>query len=95
MRALAVALLLLALMIPYRRWRGRYGLGLSDVKLAGVAGAWLDLTTVAVAIQMTALAAIAAYVHNVALRRMPLSATAFLPFGLFLAPAILLGWARS
>ena len=92
LRALAVAMPLLALMMLYRRWRGRDGLGLGDVKLAGVAGAWLDLTTVVVAIEIAALSAIAAYVLNAALRRKPLSATAFLPFGLFLAPAIWLGW---
>jgi leader peptidase (prepilin peptidase)/N-methyltransferase len=92
LRALAVALPLLALMMLYRRWRGRDGLGLGDIKLAAVAGAWLDLVTVAVAIELAALAAISAYGLNAALRRKPLSATAFLPFGLFLAPAIWLGW---
>jgi leader peptidase (prepilin peptidase)/N-methyltransferase len=91
-RALAVALPLLALMLLYRRWRGRDGLGLGDVKLAAVAGAWLDLTTVAVVIELAALSAIGAYALNAALQRKPLSATAFLPFGLFLAPAIWLGW---
>ncbi|TPQ36301.1 prepilin peptidase [Bradyrhizobium guangdongense] len=92
LRALAVALPLLALMMLYRRWRGRDGLGLGDIKLAAVAGAWLDLVTVAVVIELAALAAISAYVLNAALQRKPLSATAFLPFGLFLAPAIWLGW---
>jgi len=29
---------------------------------------------------------------NAAIRRRPLKSTAFLPFGLFLAPAIWLGW---
>ncbi|WGS22837.1 MULTISPECIES: hypothetical protein [unclassified Bradyrhizobium] len=37
-------------------------------------------------------AALAAYLINAALRRRPLRSTAFLPFGLFLAPAIWLGW---
>ncbi|MBR0713032.1 prepilin peptidase [Bradyrhizobium liaoningense] len=92
LRGLAVALPLLALMLIYRRWRGRDGLGLGDIKLAAVAGAWLDLMTVAVAIELAALAAIGAYAINAALRRKPLSATAFLPFGLFLAPAIWIGW---
>ncbi|MET4240106.1 prepilin signal peptidase PulO-like enzyme (type II secretory pathway) [Bradyrhizobium sp. i1.4.4] len=92
LRALAVDLPLLALMMLYRRWRGRDGLALGDVKLAGVAGAWLDLTTVAVAIELAALAAITAYILNAALRGRPLSTTAFLPCGLFLAPAIWLGW---
>ena len=91
-RAAAAALPLLLLMLLYRRWRGRDGLGLGDVKLAGVAGAWLDLTTVIAVIELAALAAIGAYVANAALRKNRLRATAFLPFGLFLAPAIWLGW---
>lgn len=39
-RAAAVALPLLLLMAFYRRWRGRDGLGLGDVKLAAVCGAF-------------------------------------------------------
>ena len=45
-RAIGVAVPLLLLMIGYRRWRGRDGLGLGDIKLAGVAGAWLGFVTV-------------------------------------------------
>ena len=89
-RAAAVALPLPLLMAFYRRWRGRVGLG--DVKLAAVAGAWLDLTTVAAVIELAALLAIGAYVANAALQRKPLRGTAFLPFGLFLAPSIWIGW---
>lgn len=91
-RAAAVALPLLALMLLYRRWRGRDGLGLGDVKLAAVCGAWLDFTTVIVVIELAALSGIGAYAVNAALRKQPLRATAFLPFGLFLAPAIWIGW---
>ncbi|TWB59152.1 prepilin peptidase [Bradyrhizobium sacchari] len=91
-RAGAVALPLLLLMALYRRWRGRDGLGLGDVKLAAVCGAWLDLVTVAAVIELSALLAIGAYAANAARQRQPLRATAFLPFGLFLAPAIWLGW---
>jgi leader peptidase (prepilin peptidase)/N-methyltransferase len=91
-RALAVALPLLALMAAYRWWRGRDGLGLGDVKLASVAGAWLGLVTLFAVIELATLAALAAYVLAAAIRRRPLKATAFLPFGLFLAPAIWLGW---
>jgi leader peptidase (prepilin peptidase)/N-methyltransferase len=91
-RAAAVALPLLLLMAFYRRWRGRDGLGLGDVKLAAVCGAWLDLATVAAVIELAALLAIAAYAANAALQRKPLRGTAFLPFGLFLAPAIWIGW---
>ncbi|MET3907488.1 leader peptidase (prepilin peptidase)/N-methyltransferase [Bradyrhizobium sp. S3.3.6] len=91
-RAVAVALPLLLLMLAYRYWRGRDGLGLGDVKLAAVSGAWLDLATVAAVIELAALLAIGAYVANAALQRKPLRGTAFLPFGLFLAPSIWIGW---
>ena len=92
LRALAIAVPLLALMFGYRRWRGRDGLGLGDVKLAAVCGAWLDLVTVAAVIELAALLAIGAYLANAALQRKPLRGTAFLPFGLFLAPTIWIGW---
>jgi leader peptidase (prepilin peptidase)/N-methyltransferase len=92
LRAAAVAAPFLLLKAGYRRWRGRDGLGLGDVKLAAVAGAWLSLVTVFAAIELATLAALGAYVVAGALRRRPLSATALLPFGLFLAPAIWLGW---
>jgi leader peptidase (prepilin peptidase)/N-methyltransferase len=91
-RALAIALPFLGLMAGYRRWRGRDGLGLGDVKLAGVAGAWLNVVTVFAAVELATLAALGAYFLAAAIRKRPLKATAMLPFGLFLAPAIWLGW---
>ncbi|WP_246767796.1 A24 family peptidase [Bradyrhizobium sp. CCBAU 53340] len=91
-RAVAVAVPLLLLMAAYRRWRGRNGLGLGDVKLAAVCGAWLDVATVAAVIELAALLATSAYVANATLRKRPLRGTAFLPFGLFLAPSIWIGW---
>jgi leader peptidase (prepilin peptidase)/N-methyltransferase len=91
-RAAAVAVPFLVLMIGYRRWRGRDGLGLGDIKLAAVAGAWLGFATIFAAIELAALSALAAYAVNGVLHKRPLRATAFLPFGLFLAPAIWIGW---
>ncbi len=91
-RALIIALPLLGLMAGYRALRGRDGLGLGDVKLAAVAGAWLGLPALFAAIEIAALAAIGAYLLNAAIKRAPLKLTAFLPFGTFLAPAIWLGW---
>jgi leader peptidase (prepilin peptidase) / N-methyltransferase len=91
-RALAVAMPFLALMAAYRWWRGRDGLGPGDIKLAGVAGAWLGLATVFAAIELATLTALGAYFLTGAIRKRPPKATAFLPFGLFLAPAIWLGW---
>jgi leader peptidase (prepilin peptidase)/N-methyltransferase len=91
-RAASVTVPLLGLMIGYRRWRGRDGLGLGDIKLAAVAGAWLGFVTIFAVIELAALSALCAYVVNGYLRKRPLRATALLPFGLFLAPAIWIGW---
>ena len=38
----------------YRRLRGREGIGLGDVKLAGVAGAWLDWPSIPIAVEIAA-----------------------------------------
>jgi leader peptidase (prepilin peptidase)/N-methyltransferase len=92
LRAAAIALPFLALMAGYRRWRGRDGLGLGDVKLAAVAGAWLGLVTVFAVVELATLSALGAYLLSGHLRKRLLSATAFLPFGAFLAPAIWIGW---
>jgi leader peptidase (prepilin peptidase)/N-methyltransferase len=88
----ATAVPFLALMIGYRRWRGRDGIGLGDVKLAAVAGVWLNFVTIFVVIELAALSALGAYFVSGYLRDRPPSATALLPFGLFLAPAIWIGW---
>ena len=92
LRGAAIAVPFLALMIAYRRWRGRDGLGLGDIKLAGVAGVWLNFVTIFAVIELAALSALGAYVVSGYLRKRPLEATALLPFGLFLAPAIWIGW---
>ena len=92
LRATAIVVPFLGLMIGYRRWRGRDGLGLGDVKLAAVAGAWLGWATIFAVIELAALLALGAYIVNGYLRKRPLKATEFLPFGLFLAPAIWIGW---
>ena len=92
LRAVAITVPFLALMIGYRRWRGRDGLGLGDIKLAAVAGAWLGWATIFAVIELATLSALGAYIVNGYFRRRPLKATAFLPFGLFLAPAIWIGW---
>jgi leader peptidase (prepilin peptidase)/N-methyltransferase len=87
-----LALLFLALRVLYRRLRGREGLGLGDVKLAGVMGAWLGVVTIPIAVEIAALAALAVYgIRHFAAGR-PLNAAAKFPFGLFLAPAIWFGW---
>ena len=92
LRGAVLALLFLALHALYRRLRGRDGIGLGDVKLAGVAGAWLDWVTAALAIEIAALSALAFFAvwHFAGARAV--SATSRVPFGVFLAPAIWLAW---
>lgn len=92
LRGAVVALIFFGLAAIYQRLRGRAGLGLGDVKLAGVAGIWLDWLTLALAVEFAALAAIAFYLLRNYARGRALRTSARLPFGLFLAPAIWLGW---
>jgi leader peptidase (prepilin peptidase) / N-methyltransferase len=81
-----------ALRAVYARLRGREGIGLGDVKLAGAGGVWLAWTTIPVSIEIAALAALTVYVVRHVGGGRVMSATARMPFGLFLAPAIWLGW---
>ena len=75
----------------YRRLRGFDGLGLGDVKLAAVAGVWLDWSDLPVAVEIAALAALAAaFVGRLGGKDLDLRAK--LPFGAFFAPAIWLCW---
>ena len=76
----------------YGRLRRREGLGLGDVKLAFVAGAWLDWAMIPVAVEIAALGALAAYGAWHVFGRRPVDTTSRLPFGLFFAPAIWLSW---
>jgi leader peptidase (prepilin peptidase)/N-methyltransferase len=92
LRAAVLALLFFALRAAYRRWRGVEGIGLGDVKLAAVAGAWLDWVTMPIAIEIAALAAIAAFGVRYYAGSRAFDAGLKFPFGLFLAPSIWLGW---
>jgi leader peptidase (prepilin peptidase)/N-methyltransferase len=88
----ALAFMFLAIRLIYTCYRGRQGLGLGDVKLAAVAGAWLEWLTIPIAIEIAALAALLTYMLNQFLTGRPLSATNRLPFGLFLAPTVWICW---
>ena len=92
MRGTVLALIFMGVRSGYARIRGRQGLGLGDVKLAGVAGAWLDWSTLPIAVELAALVAVGAYALRRAVLGQPLSATHRVPFGLFFAPAIWLCW---
>ena len=92
LRAGVLALMFYTLRLFYARMRGREGLGLGDVKLAAVAGIWLDWNAMPISIEIAALSALAAFAVRHHVRGRPLRATTRLPFGLFFAPAIWLGW---
>jgi leader peptidase (prepilin peptidase) / N-methyltransferase len=91
-RGAVPAVAFLGVRAGYRWWRGREGIGLGDVKLAAVAGVWLDWPTIPIAIDIAAIAALGAYLVMFLFFRRAIRRTARLPFGLFLAPAIWLAW---
>ncbi len=91
-RAILLSLAFLALRHVYRMLRKRDGMGLGDIKLAAVAGAWLGWQTIPIVVEIAALAALAAYATHRYLSGRSFQATHRLPFGLFFAPAIWLGW---
>jgi leader peptidase (prepilin peptidase) / N-methyltransferase len=91
-RGAALALLFYALRALYRRLRGRQGIGLGDVKLAAVAGAWLDWLTMPIAVEIAALSALGVIGIRYYASGRRLDATLKFPFGLFLAPSIWACW---
>jgi leader peptidase (prepilin peptidase)/N-methyltransferase len=92
LRGVSLALMFFALREIHGRLRRREGIGLGDVKLAGVAGVWLDWPTIPLAIELAALAGLTAYLAVKITSGEPMRSTNRLPFGLFLAPAIWAGW---
>ena len=76
----------------FRIWRGREGMGLGDVKLAGVLGLWLDWPYIPIAIEIACLSAIAWVLARKAISGRPLDSLAKIPFGAFLAPATWVAW---
>jgi leader peptidase (prepilin peptidase)/N-methyltransferase len=92
LRAGVVAAAFFGLWALYRKLRGREGIGLGDVKLAGVAGTWLDWPSIPIAVEIAALAALAVCLVRWLAFGRAISATTRMPFGLFLAPAIWIAW---
>lgn len=81
----------LVLRAGYQWFRGRTGIGLGDVKLAGAGGVWLGWMVLPVAVEIAALAALAVYAWRW-LAGQPVQRLTRVPFGLFFAPAIWLAW---
>ena len=71
----------------YRALRGVEGMGLGDVKLAAVAGVWLDWAVLPVVVEIAALSALAVALCA-RIRGDGFDPKARLPFGAFFAPAI-------
>ena len=92
LRGAALAILFLAVQVGYRKLRRREGIGLGDVKLAAVAGAWLGWLTIPIAVEIAAVAALTWYTARQIVRERSIERTNRLPFGLFFAPSIWLGW---
>jgi leader peptidase (prepilin peptidase) / N-methyltransferase len=95
LRALVRAALMFALFLAFRAGfralRGMDGMGLGDVKLAAVAGVWLDWAGLPVVVEIAALSALAAALCA-RLRGEGFDAKARVPFGTFFAPAIWICW---
>ncbi len=92
LRGTITMLFFLAIRAAYGWLRQREGVGLGDVKLAFVAGAWLDWVMIPVAIEIAALVALMSFFALQVLAKRPISSTSRMPFGLFFAPAIWLSW---
>jgi leader peptidase (prepilin peptidase)/N-methyltransferase len=92
LRAAVLAAAFLGLRLLYARLRGRHGIGLGDIKLAAVAGTWLDWSVMPIAVEIAALSALAIYALRRYVLNHPPQPSARLPFGLYFAPAIWIGW---
>lgn len=74
------------------RMRGIEGLGLGDVKLAAVAGAWLGPSLLAPACLASALSGLLATLVMALLPRRRIAMSDEIPFGSFIAPVVLVFW---
>ena len=92
LRGFVVASIFFALRWLYRLLRGRQGIGLGDVKLAAVAGVWLDWPMIPVAIELACAGAICVHMFRQVTLRRKIRATGMVPFGLFFAPAVWAAW---
>jgi len=79
----------------YHVLRQMHGLGLGDVKLGAVAGAWTGLQGAPNVLLLACLLAIAYVLWLTLVMRKPLTRTSVLPLGVFLAPAIWIIWSAS
>jgi leader peptidase (prepilin peptidase)/N-methyltransferase len=86
-RAAGTALALVLLRWAYGLLRSREGLGFGDVKLAAAVGAWLPLAAIPFCFALATCSALVTVILG-RLRGESIDATAKLPFGAFLCPAL-------
>ena len=72
--------------------RGREGLGLGDVKLAAVAGAWVDWPLLPLVVEVAAVSGLSLALFRAVREGRTPRGDMRLPFAVGLAPAIFLGW---
>jgi len=95
LRAACVATLFYFFRAAYGRLRGREGLGFGDVKLAGVAGAWVEWSLLPYVVEAAALFGLALALLRARRDGAGLRGAMRLPFAVGFAPAIFLGWGLS
>jgi leader peptidase (prepilin peptidase)/N-methyltransferase len=91
-RGFAMAALFYVFRSLYRRLRGREGLGLGDVKLAGVAGVWVDWPMLPLVVEVAAVFGLGVALFRAVRSGAGLRADTRLPFAVGFAPAIFMGW---
>lgn len=91
-RAVAMAAMFYGFRLAYLQLRGQEGMGLGDVKLAGVAGAWVDWSRLPMVIEIAALIGVAVALFRAARAGSRVRANTRLPFAVGFAAAIFLGW---
>lgn len=92
LRGLAMFCILFAFRAIYQYARGRAGLGLGDVKLAGVAGLWLEADRLPICLELACASALAFLLLRRLTTGVTIAAEERLAFGAFLAPAIWTTW---
>ncbi len=92
--AIVAAIVLFAARTFYSRWRGRFGLGLGDVKLFAAAGSWVSWTGLPFVLLIACSTALV-YGAGVWLGRGGALRTLKVPFGPFLSLGFWVAWVYS